>query len=98
VVGKLGQESLVRRLRSGMRAAGGIPVESINAPRSLPGVDLSDHASFWDQGYPAAMITDTAFLRNPRYHQPDDTWETMDYARMAKVVQALHCALETLAR
>ncbi|HET9452204.1 MAG TPA: M28 family peptidase [Aggregicoccus sp.] len=96
VVGKLGQEALVARLREGMRAARGIPVESISAPRSLPGVDLSDHASFWDQGYPAAMVTDTAFLRNPRYHQPDDTWDTLDYARLAQVVEALHCALEEL--
>ncbi len=97
VVGTLGQEALVWRLKAGMRAAGGIPVEGIVAPRSLAGVDYSDHASFWDQGYPAAMVTDTAFLRNPRYHQASDTWDTLDYPRMAQVVQALHCAVERLA-
>lgn len=97
VVGRLGEERLVRRLKAGMRAAGGIPVESLSAPRSVTGVDLSDHASFWDEGYPAAMVTDTAFLRNERYHRADDTWDTLDYERMARTVEAVHCAVESLA-
>jgi hypothetical protein len=91
-------ERLVARVKRGMRSAGGIPVESLSAPRSVVGVDLSDHASFWDVGYPAAMVTDTAFLRNPSYHQPGDTWDTLDYARMAKVVEAVYCAVESLAK
>ncbi|MBF5041604.1 M28 family peptidase [Aggregicoccus sp. 17bor-14] len=98
VVGTLGGEALVAEVKAGMRSAGGIPVESLNAPRSVVGVDLSDHASFWDQGFPALMITDTAFLRNERYHRADDTWDTLDYPRMAQVVEALHCALESLAQ
>jgi hypothetical protein len=97
VVGKLGDEGLTRTIKGAMRAATDVGVESINAPRSLPGVDLSDHASFWDHGFPAVMLTDTAFFRNPRYHTEDDTPDTLDYARMAKVVQGVFGAVEVLA-
>ena len=71
-----------------MRAAGtGLSVESINAPASLvAGIDFSDHASFWAYGYPAVMITDTAFLRNVNSRESSDTPDTLDYDRMAKVV------------
>lgn len=49
---------------------------------------LSDNASFWSEGQPALMITDTAFLRNPHYHRASDRAETLDYAFMARVVDA----------
>ncbi|MFW6200317.1 MAG: M28 family peptidase, partial [Gemmatimonadota bacterium] len=49
---------------------------------------LSDNASFWSDGYPALMITDTAFLRNPNYHAPGDTAATLDYDFTAGVVDA----------
>jgi len=97
VVGNLGQISLVQKVRRAMEAAAVIPVESINAPESLSGVDLSDHRSYWARGFPAVMITDTAFLRNPNYHQASDTPETLDYARMAAVVTAVHRAVWALA-
>ena len=41
------------------------------------------------------MITDTAFFRNPRYHEPTDTWDTLDYERMSQAVQGVHCALQS---
>jgi len=47
------------------------------------------HASFWDQGYTALMVTDSAFLRNPHYHLPSDTMETLDYKFMAELVERL---------
>jgi Zn-dependent M28 family amino/carboxypeptidase len=50
---------------------------------------LSDHAPFWDQGYRAIMVTDTAFMRNPNYHQPTDTLDTLDLDFMAGVCQGL---------
>jgi len=55
----------------------------------LPAVRLSDHASFWDQGFKAVMITDTAFFRNPHYHRPADTMEKLDYRFMAELVESL---------
>jgi hypothetical protein len=52
-------------------------------------VRLSDHSSFWDVDYPAVMITDTSFFRNPHYHQTTDTKETLDYAFLKKVTLGL---------
>lgn len=57
---------------------------------------LSDHASFWDCGYPALMVTDTAFLRNPHYHQSTDTIETLDLDFLTKVCENLPNALRLL--
>ncbi len=71
-----------------------LPVVSIAAPSFVPAIDdFSDHRNYWSEGYPALMITDTAFLRNPRYHQPTDTPDTLDYRRMADVVVTLEAGL-----
>jgi Zn-dependent M28 family amino/carboxypeptidase len=98
VVGNLGGVGLVRRVKGAMRSASDLPVRSINAPALVPGVDLSDHMSFWRQGDPAVMITDTAFYRNPRYHTEGDVPETLDYRRMARVVDGLRRAVLDLAQ
>lgn len=57
---------------------------------------LSDNASFWDCGYPALMITDTAFMRNPHYHTPGDRPETLDWGFMARVVDAVATTIRRL--
>lgn len=93
VVGKLGQALLVRRIKRAMRGATPLAVHSINAPRWVPGVDFSDHVNYWDAGYPAVMITDTAFYRNPFYHTARDTADTLDYVRMAQVVEGVRAAV-----
>jgi Zn-dependent M28 family amino/carboxypeptidase len=98
VVGKLDQPLIVRRVKQAMQGASPLPVYSINAPRSVPGIDFSDHRNYWDAGYDAVMITDTAFYRNPHYHTPQDTADTLDYARMGMVVQGVHAAVRALAR
>ncbi|HEY0152273.1 MAG TPA: M28 family peptidase, partial [Longimicrobium sp.] len=61
VVGKLGQGPLIRRVRRAMRRGSPLPVRTIQAPRAVPGVDFSDHASYWAAGFDAVMVTDTAF-------------------------------------
>jgi len=69
-----------------------LPVIKLKIPFNgwiLPAVRLSDHASFWDQGFEAVMITDTAFFRNPHYHRPSDTMEKLDYRFMAELVESL---------
>jgi hypothetical protein len=98
VVGKLNQPMVVRRVKAAMQAASLLPVYSINAPRSVPGIDFSDHRNYWGVGYDAVMITDTAFYRNPNYHTPRDTAETLDYQRMAGVVQGVYAAVLALAQ
>ncbi len=96
VVGKLGQALLVRRIKRAMKRATPLDVQSLNAPRWVPGVDFSDHLNYWDAGYPAVMITDTAFYRNPHYHTAHDTADTLDYVRMAQVVEGVHAAIRAL--
>jgi len=63
----------------------------------LPLTRLSDNASFWDAGYPSLMLTDTAFLRNPHYHQWSDRSDTLDFEFMAKVTEATAGAIFRLA-
>jgi Zn-dependent M28 family amino/carboxypeptidase len=60
-------------------------------------VDWSDHASFWEQGYPALMVTDTAPYRYPHYHRASDTPDKVDYERLARVVSGLEQMLRELA-
>ena len=74
------------------------PIESYIGPGFVPGVDFSDHWSFWKEGYPAVMITDTAFYRYPHYHQASDTYEKLDYQSMTHVVSALSNVLIDLAQ
>jgi hypothetical protein len=93
VVGTLSEGLLARRMKATMRAASLLPVHSINAPTLVPGIDFSDQLSYWKAGYPAVMITDTAFYRNPNYHTEGDTAGTLDYKRMAMVVDGLYAAL-----
>jgi len=98
VAGKLGQGALVRQVKKAMRSASPLGVEAISAPPSLPGVSLSDHRNYWEAGYPAVMITDTAFYRNDNYHTASDTPDTLDYKKMAMVVQGLHAAVMGLGK
>jgi hypothetical protein len=83
---------------AGLRAGGAVPVERPSAPGRLQGVDLSDHLNSWAHGFPAVMVTDTAFMRSGRYHTKEDRPETLDYRRMAEVVRVTRCAVEAVAR
>ena len=89
IVGNTEMTSLVREVKGAMKGASDLPVESLNGPSIVQGVDWSDHRSYWAQGYPAVMVTDTSFLRNHRYHTADDVPDTLDYVRMAKVVDGV---------
>jgi Zn-dependent M28 family amino/carboxypeptidase len=89
VVGNLSSRNLVRKVKNSLRAGSLMPVETLTAFSFVPGVDLSDHRSFWKMGYPAVMITDTAFYRNPNYHTETDTIDTLDFDRMSAVLKGL---------
>jgi Zn-dependent M28 family amino/carboxypeptidase len=97
VVGDYSNISLTRRVKKEMIAAGSLPVRSINAPAGLPGIDFSDHLSYWANDYPAVMITDSAFYRNSNYHTTSDTAEKLDYKKMAQVVDQLYAAVLNIA-
>jgi Zn-dependent M28 family amino/carboxypeptidase len=97
LVGTFDDVKLVRRVKRAMLSANDLPMRSINAPRSLTGVDFSDHLNYWKQDYPAVMVSDTAFYRNRRYHERDDTPDTLDYAKMAQVVEQVYAGVVDLA-
>ena len=86
VIGSVGDRKLIKRVKNSMKGATDLPVYSMCAPKSFPGLDFSDHLNFWNQGYTAVMITDTAFYRNLEYHGANDTLHRLDFDRMAKVV------------
>ena len=92
----MGQGVMVREIKKAMFDVTTLPVYSVNVPRFVRGVDLSNHRSCWDQGYPAVMITDLSFYRNPNYHTINDTAEKLDYGRMAQVVEAVYASLKAL--
>lgn len=96
-VGNLKSWRLVWSFRRGFKKAVRFPLYSIVLPERLNVIRLSDNSSFWDQGYPALMLTDTSFLRNPHYHRPTDTPETLDYARMAQATLGVAGAIACLA-
>jgi len=98
VIGSLGQRRLAREVRNLMRGATDLAVHSLNAPRLVPGVDFSDHMNYWNEGYDAVMITDTAFYRNANYHEQGDTPDTLDYERMSRVVIGVYEAVKSMAR
>ncbi len=88
VAGNYASRRLVRRLSRLLSAHGDLPVEHIALP-FVPGVDLSDNWSFWQEGYPALMVTDTAFFRNRHYHRFTDLPETLDYRSMERLVRGM---------
>ena len=88
VVGLEQYRDFSTRFHERMEADAGIPVFLINFPVPYTLGGLSDHRNFWAFGYPALMINDTAFLRNPHYHMPTDTIETLDFDRMTEVVSS----------
>ena len=96
-VGNVASRALVRRSVAAFRRHSSFPSQGVAAPSWVPGVFWSDHDSFWREGYPAMMITDTAPFRNPAYHTAVDTPERVDYARMARVVHGIAAVVRELA-
>lgn len=93
VVGNVKSRRLLAGFARGWKAGSDFPLKAAVLPGVFSGLALSDQLNFWDLGYPALMLSDTAFYRNPNYHEHTDTPETLDYEKMAQVVLAL---VETL--
>ena len=73
------------------------PSQAGAIPEFVEGIGWSDHWSFWQQGYPAIMVTDTALFRYPYYHQPSDTPDKIDCENLAHVTTGLEAILSDLA-
>lgn len=102
LVGNTRSEPFLKEVYRSMRASiPQLPVETLLVPGNGAGMEevrLSDHSPFWDRGYPALMATDTAFLRNPHYHRPTDTIETLDFEFMRRVAAGILSAMTDLAK
>ena len=96
-VGNLGSRGLVRDAIGTFRSAVAFPSEGTALPSFVTGVGWSDQWSFWQVGYPAVMVTDTAPFRNPNYHRSSDTPDTLDYGRLARVTEGLVAVVKKLA-
>jgi Zn-dependent M28 family amino/carboxypeptidase len=97
-VGNLQSRRLVHEAISHFRARAEFPSEGISMPRFLArDIARSDNAAYWESGFPAVMITDTANFRNRNYHRAGDTHDTLDYDRMARAVDGLIRMVEGLA-
>jgi hypothetical protein len=89
--------ALVRRTVSQFRKQSKVPAESGALPEMIDGVGWSDQWGFWQFGYPALMVTDTALFRNPHYHAATDKPGSLDYERLAVVVEGLMIVVDDLA-
>lgn len=96
-IGNIRSRSLVRSAVNSFRRAAFCPAEAAFLPAWVTGISWSDHWSFWHEGYPAIMVTDTALFRYRWYHTPEDTPDKLNYERMTLVVEGLKTVVADLA-
>ncbi len=96
-VSNLRSRRWLRRAVAAFRAGSDFPMQSVAMFEFVPGIGWSDHLSFWRQGYPALMVTDTAPYRYPWYHRAEDTPEKLDYESLARVTEGLYRMILSLA-
>ncbi len=96
IAGGWNDRFLTRAVKKAIAGAGGIHVYSFTGPREMS--DASDQRNYWIRGWPAVMVSDTAYLRNPDYHTVRDTADKLDYQQMAHVVDGVYNAALWLTR
>lgn len=96
-VGNWSSRSLVHQSISAFRKHGQFPSDGVAAPDRFKDIGRSDHWGFWQFGYPAIMITDTANFRNPHYHTELDTPDTLNYEAMSRVASGLAPMIQDVA-
>jgi Zn-dependent M28 family amino/carboxypeptidase len=96
-VGNSQSRKLTRRALGSFRRLTAFPSEGAAVPAWIPGIGWSDHWAFWQQGYSAVMVTDTALYRYPHYHTETDTPDKVDYDKLARVTAGLARVVEELA-
>jgi hypothetical protein len=97
-VGDIASRDLVREALGVFREHAKVPSEGVALWDGVPGVGWSDHWAFWQCGYRAIMVTDTAPFRYPHYHKRTDTPDKLDYENLARVVEGLVPVVEALSR
>ena len=95
-IGNLNSGNLVKQAIASFRRSALFPSEGAALPAWLPGIGWSDHWSFWQQGYPAIMVTDTATYRYPHYHTDQDTLDKVDFDKLTRIVLGLERVIADL--
>ncbi|MFB2922574.1 M28 family peptidase [Aerosakkonema funiforme] len=95
-IGNIKSGDLVRKAIASFRRHVQFPSEGAALPAQIPGVGWSDQWSFWQQGYPGIMVTDTAPYRYPYYHTAQDTPDKIDFEKLARVVAGLESVIADL--
>ncbi len=93
VVEKFGSGHFAKTFRKNMLSEQTLKTKKFKAPASLPGIDFSDHLNYWQFGYSAAMVTNTAFYRNKNYHKTADTLEKLNIGNIGLVIDGVFRAL-----
>jgi Zn-dependent M28 family amino/carboxypeptidase len=89
LVNKFGKGKFARQFSKNYINTKVILTKKLAAPKSLPGIDFSDHLNYWNFGFSALMLTDTSFYRNKNYHEKTDTMGTLNINKMAKVIDGV---------
>lgn len=95
-VGNTRHGPLVRQVLRAFRQNEQFPSQAGAVPEVFSDIGRSDHWPFWQEGYPALMVTDTAPFRYAYYHTPEDTVDKIDFERMARVVRGLRSVVKSL--
>lgn len=95
-IGNISSRSLIHQAIGKFRNSAKFPSQGVSLPNFIPGVGWSDHWSFWQAGYPALMVTDTAPFRYPYYHTEQDTPEHIDYYALTLVISGLESVIQDL--
>jgi hypothetical protein len=90
LVNKFGKGKFARKFSGNFKRLTTIKTKKFTGPKSLPGIDFSDHLNYWKFGFSSLMITDTAFYRNKNYHKNSDKMEILNFQKMAKVIDAVY--------
>lgn len=96
-VGNEDSRYAVDAARAAFMGGSDVPALALALPETVPGVAWSDHWSFWQEGYPGILVTDTAVYRYPHYHKPTDTIEKLDTKKLESVVKGLENVVNTWA-
>jgi Zn-dependent M28 family amino/carboxypeptidase len=96
VVRKINKGPFARKFSSKYKKSDKVRTKKFTGPRQLQGIDFSDHRNYWHFEYDAIMLTDTAFYRNKNYHRISDTVDTIDFERMAAVIDGIHWTLRSM--
>jgi Iap family predicted aminopeptidase len=102
IVGNEGSKKLLEKVYYSFKThIPQLPLESLVVPgngEKMEEVRLSDHSTFWDEGFPALLVTDTSFMRNPNYHLPSDRIETLNFEFMQEVATGVFYSVVELAK